>query len=590
MAILVGLAGAVGTAARAAHTLALATPDLTPLHQRINRLPGLGRRGTARPARSSPTSSTCIRAGVDHLATFLQSLISQPGVRPAGTGDRLARRGRRWPRSPAYAAGNLAGARCSPAPGSPCLGPARAVAGEHGHPGADPRGGAHLRAGRGTAGHLVGPVARDCAGCVTPVLDFMQTMPTFVYLAPLTLFFLIGPASGVIATLDLRDATGHPDHRARHPRGARARRWRPASSLGATRWQLLRQVRLPLARRMIVVGINQTTMCALSMVTIAALIDAPGPGPDHVGRRCSACDVGTRVQRRAGHRHPGGGPGPGHHRGRRTGRAPAPRPAGRSAGAGGSRWPSCGGLTAGRAVPRLHRATGRRSSRGPGRLVGPRSAAAVGRRRSTAASDFPAALLRRDQRRSRTPSPTGCSTRWRTCSPRPRGTSPARCAGPAGGGARRGARTCRWSRVCLALLIGTGLWQAAMATLAATLVATARDHAARRRWSGCGWAAPTGRRPGDPPGPGRRAGDAGVRLPRPVRGPVRSDPVHRASSRPSCSPRRWSIKLVAEGIRAVPADRGRGGHRLRLQRLAAHHQGAAAAGPPVASRWPPTRA
>ncbi len=36
---------------------------------------------------------------------------------------------------------------------------------------------------------------------VTPMLDFMQTMPTFVYLAPLTLFFLIGPASAVIATL-----------------------------------------------------------------------------------------------------------------------------------------------------------------------------------------------------------------------------------------------------------------------------------------------------------------------------------------------------------------------------------------------------
>jgi glycine betaine/proline transport system permease protein len=36
---------------------------------------------------------------------------------------------------------------------------------------------------------------------ITPVLDFMQTMPTLVYLAPLTLFFLIGPASAVIATM-----------------------------------------------------------------------------------------------------------------------------------------------------------------------------------------------------------------------------------------------------------------------------------------------------------------------------------------------------------------------------------------------------
>jgi glycine betaine/proline transport system permease protein len=112
---------------------------------------------------------------------------------------------------------------------------------------------------------------------VTPVLDVMQAMPTFCYLAPVTLFFLIGPASAVIVTVIYAIApvvrtTAHGVS------GVGEAALETSRSLGATRWQQLRKVRIPLARSSIVVGINQTTMCALSMVTIAALISAPGLG------------------------------------------------------------------------------------------------------------------------------------------------------------------------------------------------------------------------------------------------------------------------------------------------------------------------
>ncbi len=126
---------------------------------------------------------------------------------------------------------------------------------------------------------------------ITPVLDFMQTMPTFVYLAPLTLFFLIGPASATIATLIY--AAPPAIRLTAHGIGSVPSDMVEASrSLGASQWQTLTQVLIPAAKRTIVLGINQTMMAALAMVTIAALINAPGLG-ETVLKALQSQDVGT---------------------------------------------------------------------------------------------------------------------------------------------------------------------------------------------------------------------------------------------------------------------------------------------------------
>jgi glycine betaine/proline transport system permease protein len=126
---------------------------------------------------------------------------------------------------------------------------------------------------------------------VTPLLDFMQTMPTFVYLAPLTLVFLIGPASAAIATM-VYAAPPVIRITAHGIRGVPPETLEAAESMGSTRLQVLTKVMLPMAKRTIVIGINQTIMAALSMVTIAALIDAPGLGKV-VLKALQSLDVGT---------------------------------------------------------------------------------------------------------------------------------------------------------------------------------------------------------------------------------------------------------------------------------------------------------
>jgi glycine betaine/proline transport system permease protein len=119
--------------------------------------------------------------------------------------------------------------------------------------------------------------SKRVTSAITPVLDVMQTMPSFAYLAPLALFFGIGPAAAVVTTLiyalpPLVRISAH-GLRTVSPTTIEA-----TTSLGSTDRQLLNKVQLPMARRTILVGLNQTTMAALSMVVIAALIDGPGLG------------------------------------------------------------------------------------------------------------------------------------------------------------------------------------------------------------------------------------------------------------------------------------------------------------------------
>lgn len=112
---------------------------------------------------------------------------------------------------------------------------------------------------------------------ITPILDFMQTMPGFVYLIPAVAFFGIGMVPGVFASVIFALP---PTVRFTNLgiRQVPKELVEASDSFGSTGWQKLFKLELPLAKNTIMAGVNQTTMLALSMVVIASMIGAPGLG------------------------------------------------------------------------------------------------------------------------------------------------------------------------------------------------------------------------------------------------------------------------------------------------------------------------
>jgi len=123
-----------------------------------------------------------------------------------------------------------------------------------------------------------------------PVLDFMQTMPAFVYLIPAVMFFGVGKVPAISATLIFAMP---PPIRLTNLgiRGVPPEVKEAAISFGATRKMLLFDVELPLAIPTIMAGVNQCIMLALSMAVIASMIGAAGLGGE-VLRGINRLDVG----------------------------------------------------------------------------------------------------------------------------------------------------------------------------------------------------------------------------------------------------------------------------------------------------------
>ncbi|MFI9153934.1 ABC transporter permease subunit [Streptomyces sp. NPDC053367] len=140
---------------------------------------------------------------------------------------------------------------------------------------------------------LAGGLSDRLHRALRPLLDTMQVLPAFAYLLPVVLVFGIGVPAAVLATV-VYAAPPMARLTALGLRGADQGVLEAVDSLGATARQRLLTARIPLARRELLLGLNQTIMMALSMAVIASVIGAGGLG-DRVYQALASVDVGAAL-------------------------------------------------------------------------------------------------------------------------------------------------------------------------------------------------------------------------------------------------------------------------------------------------------
>ncbi|NNG39717.1 ABC transporter permease subunit [Flexivirga sp. ID2601S] len=135
---------------------------------------------------------------------------------------------------------------------------------------------------------------RRASAVIKPVLDFMQTLPAYVYLLPVLFLIGLGSAGAVLATIIFSIPPGVrlTELGIRQVDGEMVE---AGQAFGATPKEVLRGIQIPLAMPSIMAGVNQVIMLALSMVVVAGIVGAPGLGQD-VLSSLQSLDVGVGVE------------------------------------------------------------------------------------------------------------------------------------------------------------------------------------------------------------------------------------------------------------------------------------------------------